>query len=290
MPSNEIHVANNSGEEIIVLVAPNSDWAIGDIVGSVVQVLASAASTVVTLGGTAPTTFAAFFSCINLIRGGISAGFNLADVLKQNGGISIAPGQVTSVFSRGMANPFKYLNSSQWGALLGGSDMTLAITNRSLTRQAVFNTNSDYSWIVNHNDIVRAKYGSLWQQDPGSGSYPFSVGAQIIPGQTLEAGASIAAKNQESYCVMQDDGNLVVYHETKPTRGKAIWASNTYNSGATKLVMTANGISVQKPDGTVVWNQGGANSNVLVMQDDHNLVLYDNNKKALWASNTMNAE
>jgi len=290
MPSNEIHVANSTNEELILMVAPNSDWAIGDIVGSVVQLLASAASTVVTLGGTAPTTFAALFSCINLIRGGISAGFNLADVLKQNGGISIAPGQVTEVFNRGMANPFKYLNSSQWGALFGGSDMTLAITNKSLTRQAVFNTNSDYSWIVTKNEVVRAKYGSLWQEDPGSGSYPFSIGAQLIPGQELQVGESIAAKNQESHLVLQSDGNLVVYHENKPTRGKAIWAADTYGKGGTKLVMTTDGISLQKPDGTVLWSQNHANSNTLVMQDDHNLVLYDNSKKVLWASNTMNAK
>lgn len=289
MPSHEIHVANSTNEELIVMVAPNPDFAIGDIVGSVVQLLASAAATVVTLGGAAPTTFAAFFSCINLIRGGISSGLNLFDVLKQSGGITIAPGQVTEVFTRGMANPFKYLNASQWGTLFGASDMMLAITNKSLTRQVVFNTNSDYSWIVTQNQVVRAKYGSLWQQDPGSGSYPFSIGAQLIPGQSLHVGESIAAKNQESFCVMQDDGNLVVYRETKPTRGKALWATGTDGKGATQLIMTTDGISLQKPDGTEVWSQKHPNSNTLVMQDDHNLVLYDNNKKAPWASNTMNA-
>jgi len=272
------------------LVVPNKDYAIGDVLGSIAQVAISVIGTVATFGGAAPTTFAAFFSCLNMIRSGITSAININDVLKEQGAITIPPGQSKLVFERGMANPFKYLNSSQWGALCGGSDMTLAITNHTNTRQAVFNTNSDWSWVVNTNMVVRQKYGAgLSVQDPDAGRYPFSQGAQLIPGMSLKVGETLAAQNQESFLVLQEDSNLVLYYNSKPKVGGAIWvAPDTYQKGANKLEMKTDGVYLKKADGTVLWEQKYANSARFIVQDDHNLVLYNSGNQAPWASNTMN--
>ena len=66
--------------------------------------------------------------------------------------------------------------------------------------------------------------------------------------------ASDSTIGKPGTCVMQDDGNLVIYDANK----KPLWASNTSGSpGAT-----------------------------LVPQDDGNLVIYDRSGKPIWATNT----
>lgn len=93
--------------------------------------------------------------------------------------------------------------------------------------------------------------------------------------------------NPGAKLVMQDDGNLVIYGR------KAIWSTNTAGySGAAKIFSDGNLFLVWKErsggDRRTIWqtNTGGHPGSTLKMQDDGNLVIYDQNGKALWASNT----
>lgn len=285
MPDNNIYIHNNTSEQLMVMVTPNPDWAVADITSTIVQVLGSGGLVAFKLAG-APSTISALFSVLNMIRCGISSPLGLAKVLQENS-IKVDPGQTQLVSSRGLANPFSYLNPSQWGALCGGSDLAIAVTNQSLTRQAVFNTNSDWSWIVDQNQIVRATYGTTTQENSGAGFYPFSLGDRIAPGMNMAPGNSLAAQNQDAYFVYQADGNAVLYQRNKPAQQTPIWASGTYGKPVSRMALLQDGgLTACGPDNTVVWQSGGTDCQTVIMQDDCNLVIYNSANKPVWATNT----
>jgi len=69
----QVHVANNFGRKIYVIVTPNPDWAWGDVAGMAVQVVAGAAFTALTAGTSAPAEAALVTESVtqisNLARG-----------------------------------------------------------------------------------------------------------------------------------------------------------------------------------------------------------------------------
>src|SRR5690606_15434100 len=82
----------------------------------------------------------------------------------------------------------------------------------------------------------------LYKKKPGGGEQPLWA---------------TATNNRVNRCVMQGDGNLVLYNNNNP-----VWATNT-----------------------------GGNANAqLVLQDDGNLVIYAANGRVLWTSNTAQPE
>jgi hypothetical protein len=80
----------------------------------------------------------------------------------------------------------------------------------------------------------------------------------LIPNQSIRS-----AKN-EFYARLQSDGNFVLYRSSVFEPYNALWSTDTYN------------LSVPKPF-------------KLTMQTDGNLVLYDVNGHAVWASDTQNS-
>lgn len=76
--------------------------------------------------------------------------------------------------------------------------------------------------------------------------------------------------------VLQDDGNLVLYNKQK----EALWASNTNNIAIEKCIM--------QNDGNPAWasKTNGSDASYLIIQNDGNIVLYSDNSKAIWSSNT----
>lgn len=301
---NAVNIANNMDEDLLVLVTPNLDWTFADLSSLVGQVTLSAVSTVLSEGAAAPTLFQSLrslYSAFSLIKGAYDsvdqtidyardkiANQNINEIikfLKGKDAITIKPGEVKSVCNRNIANPFGYMNPSQWASLSSASDKTVFITTTSCSRQVSFNTNSDYSWVVNKNKVVRATKGKLWQQDEGLGVYPFSIGSRLVVGNSLSLGECLASKDQSGFLVLQDDGNLVVYENDKPHRGKAIWDSETQNKGVTKLVATANELSLQTADGTKVWTQAvTSDCTNLFMQEDNNCVFYNSHNQPFWAT------
>lgn len=79
----------------------------------------------------------------------------------------------------------------------------------------------------------------------------------LTTGEHLATGEKIQSKNNRYELVMQNDGNLCIYALTREGK-RGVWCS------------------------TVHGFKGG----ILKMQDDGNLVVYDNNNKAKWSSET----
>ncbi|KAF7698721.1 lectin-like [Silurus meridionalis] len=70
--------------------------------------------------------------------------------------------------------------------------------------------------------------------------------------EELHNGDLLMSNNREYKAIFQDDGNFVVY------TWRPVWASNTCDTGAQRLIM----------------------------QTDCNLVMYDQEREAVWATNT----
>lgn len=108
--------------------------------------------------------------------------------------------------------------------------------------------------------------------------------------------AYIYSPSNLAYLVMQADGNLVLYGYSKSSNGyKAIWATNTVGSGTTNyLVMQYDGNLVMYPNdnyvnGTsqAIWATGTNGQNLyLSVQDDGNMVIYNQQDQPVWATNT----
>jgi hypothetical protein len=133
--------------------------------------------------------------------------------------------------------------------------------------------------------------------------YIGTVGIQFsFATQWLNAGGSWSFGNV--HLDMQSDGNLVIY---KNSNHQYVWKSDTYGSGATKMLFRHDGnLVLQKANGTVVWQSNTANKcpavhdsvwPVLALQDDSNFVLYCYDAmvqtrspyKVMWAAGTNGA-
>lgn len=60
-------------------------------------------------------------------------------------------------------------NPSYWGAMAGCDTVQLTVFDESFDKVTTFSTGADDSWIATEAAIVRARYGSLWQQDVNAG-------------------------------------------------------------------------------------------------------------------------
>jgi hypothetical protein len=102
---------------------------------------------------------------------------------------------------------------------------------------------------------------------------------------TLNVNDKLTSPSGRVTLVMQGDGNLVVYRFD----GRALWASNTWNTPVNHAVMQGDGNLVcydaaGKPYwSSNTWNNPGAYA---VLGDDGNLVVYDTGNNALWSSST----
>ena len=115
---------------------------------------------------------------------------------------------------------------------------------------------------------------------PPRASSVLPAGGQLNPGQYLQAA------RQPYTCVMQSDGNLVVYK----LGSTPVWATGTNGKGAAIAIMQGDGNLVLYTAAHVpVWasNTNGNPGAQLVMQDDGNLVIYRPDGRPIWASNTV---
>lgn len=86
------------------------------------------------------------------------------------------------------------------------------------------------------------------------------VGDKLLPGEFL------VSPGKTARALLQTDGNFVVYKKKPDGSEEIVWATHTYDGN------------------TLGLNLGG----FLIVQEDHNLVLYtaDEDKKVAWATNT----
>lgn len=94
-------------------------------------------------------------------------------------------------------------------------------------------------------------------------------------------GSSVTSPGGRYRCVLQADGNLVVYAGDTP-----VWHLGTWDRPGSRLVVQGDGnVVLYSADGTPWWFTGtwGHTGTRLMLQEDGNLVLYDDTA-ALWDS------
>ncbi|BDI05278.1 hypothetical protein [Sphaerotilus microaerophilus] len=141
--------------------------------------------------------------------------------------------------------------------------------------------------------IYRANNSPAWAtntvQNPVPGGPP-AHGSQMQPGETLAKDQPIHSANGRYEFVFQSDGNLVLYkiYSTHPRR--ALWASGTNGRGAVVCIMQGDGnLVIYDSDAHALWSSGTYNhaGSHLTVQDDGNVVIYQPNNAAVWATNTV---
>jgi hypothetical protein len=117
------------------------------------------------------------------------------------------------------------------------------------------------------------------------------VDNRIYPGQ------SYTSQNGQYSFIFQDDSNLVLYKKTDDNNQEPLWSSDTYdgdNSSTNKsVILQGDGNFVMyNADGQGIWSSGtllyeGLSKPYIVVQDDGNVVLYDEGSgSAIWSTET----
>ena len=110
-------------------------------------------------------------------------------------------------------------------------------------------------------------------------------GDTMRPGEVLNSGGSITSASGRYRFIYQADGNLVLYDGSK-----ALWSSKTHGQPTGVCIMQGDGnLVIYKPGGSALWSSkthGNAGAR-LVMQNDGNAVIYRTNNSAAWATNTV---
>jgi hypothetical protein len=141
---------------------------------------------------------------------------------------------------------------------------------------------------VIYNTAHKAIWASNTVQKPVP-SGPSATGDTMRPGQVLNPGQSIRSNSGKFTFILQTDGNLVLYKNLSTGGQKALWASNTNGKPTQVCIMQGDGnLVLYDVDGNALWSSNtfhdaGAR---LVMQDDGNAVIYRTNNSAAWATNT----
>lgn len=90
----------------------------------------------------------------------------------------------------------------------------------------------------------------------------------------------------------QPDGNLVLLKRVNNSYSQVLWASGSFGKGGTKCLMQADGnLVIYTGNNTPIWhsNTVGHSGACLVLQDDGNVVIYEDmqqRKNSLWSTNT----
>lgn len=114
----------------------------------------------------------------------------------------------------------------------------------------------------------------------------------LEPGGRLGVGQELRSDNGLYVLTMQGDGNLVLYEGIASPPWRAVWATDTWNLPPLRRPIRAD---MQQDGNFVLYSEIGPEwassthtfpGSRLVLQDDRNLVIYDSNNTARWASNT----
>jgi Astacin (Peptidase family M12A) len=113
--------------------------------------------------------------------------------------------------------------------------------------------------------------------------YPFTTVTSrsiLNSNEVLYVNEYIVSPNGRFKCIMQGDGNLVVYQDDSTP----LWSSNTYGTPVDRCIMQGDGnLVLYSSNSTPYWSIGYQSAGAyLVMQDDGNLVVY-NNGSAIWS-------
>jgi hypothetical protein len=114
------------------------------------------------------------------------------------------------------------------------------------------------------------------------------VGDALVAGEKLKQGEKLVSENAKYSLVMQGNGNLVGYEGDR-----AFWSSKTNGMGEKpyQALMQSDGNFVVSGNGTPAWATDtlGKGGSLLKLQNDRNIVMYDNNNESVWSSGTLKA-
>jgi hypothetical protein len=116
--------------------------------------------------------------------------------------------------------------------------------------------------------------------DPGAGD-------DLASNETLAPNTSITSSNGQYRLACQTDGNFVLY---RTSNGAALWGlpiTGAVSPGA--CIMQSDGnLVVYSGAGSPTWSSGtGGSGHRLVVQNDGNVVMYRPNGTSVWSTNTM---
>ena len=140
--------------------------------------------------------------------------------------------------------------------------------------------------------IYRPDGAPVWASNTVEAAYPDGVpaaGNDMLPGEVLKANTSIMSTNGQFRLTYQDDANLVLY---RTGDGAALWDTRPQPGGPGECIMQADGnLVVYNAAGAAMWasNTNGNPGAHLILQDDGNVVIYRPDGAPVWASNTVEA-
>ncbi|PBK78636.1 hypothetical protein ARMSODRAFT_984589 [Armillaria solidipes] len=183
-----VHMANNSGQEIYVMVSLDPDWAIVDIVTDIGLLLVGVGEiksvvTAAELPATLNTmrNLYEFLKITAKLLGGMAsvgtrpteAALSLINAFKKTS-IPISQGEYKNINDESFWST--YFNASGMASLLGANTLSVVAMSGDGKQVAMWNTGPDDSWIaIPREKIVRSKFGTLWEEDPSAGSEDWPV-------------------------------------------------------------------------------------------------------------------
>jgi hypothetical protein len=119
---------------------------------------------------------------------------------------------------------------------------------------------------------------------------PTAQGDDMQPGEVLNPEQSISSANGRYTFVYQGDGNLVLY---RIRDWMPLWASNTAGSLPRVCIMQTDGnLVIYESNAYPIWDSGTWQypSSRLIVQDDGNVVIYNPSNQPVWATNTVTVQ
>jgi len=134
------------------------------------------------------------------------------------------------------------------------------------------------------NQLVWAMPSNIVRKPMPSG--PTATGDDMQPGEVLSPGQSITSANGQYTFVYQGDGNLVLYQNRD---GRPLWASNTNGSSTGVCIMQIDGnLVIYDTDVKGIWDSETwqHHGSRLIVQNDGNVVIYRPDNTPVWATST----
>lgn len=110
----------------------------------------------------------------------------------------------------------------------------------------------------------------------------------LLPDESLGTDQSLSSVTGRYTLVYQSDGNLVLYRNRPGQEWRALWASNSAGRPAGNCIMQGDGnLVIYGPAGEYIWDTAtdGNPGSRLVVQDDGNVVIYRSDGTPIWATN-----
>jgi Common central domain of tyrosinase len=135
------------------------------------------------------------------------------------------------------------------------------------------------------NVVIYAPGGqAVWSTDTWVHHGPQASGDDMQAGEVLAPDTEIRSASGRYRFVYQGDGNLVLYDG-----GRALWASGTNGRPVGVCIMQGDGnVVVYGRRGEAIWDSGTwrHHGSRLVVQDDGNVVIYTPGGQAVWSTDT----